>query len=260
MNSQTIENLLERRGAWLKAVKGDDEQARGRAAMSRWIAQDYVTFESCRDRLFAAQSSEVPLAIRELLNQPEIRELLSVMKTAGMIPDSTGQGFTLDARSRRYLSGGWLEELAWLAATEAGAHEAIHGQVIGWEFQGYTGENEIDLIMRHGERLSFVSCKALRSELDINDRKHRNRLMDAVHAADNLADHFGRQGENVAVLVTTDLYDEVKNMPRYQALMGKAAVLDVRLIALEELGWDKLVSALRKLMMEDEVKNESHSL
>jgi hypothetical protein len=251
MNSSSIEKLLEVRGAWLKAVKGDDEQARGRESLSRWIAQDYVGFERSRDRLFTIENVETPDDANAILQQPELHGLLKAMGQAGMLPKRSASGLTLDARARRYLSGGWLEELAWLAAMEAGAHEAIHGQVVGWEYQGFTGENEIDLIMRHGKRLSFVSCKALRSELDINDRKHRNRLMDAVHQADNLADHFGRHGEKVAVLVTTDLYDETKNMPRYQALMGKAAVLEVRVIALEELGWDRLVHALRQLMLQE---------
>ncbi len=254
MNSSTIQKLLELRGAWLKSVKGNDAQARSREALSRWIAQDYVGFERSRDRLFTAENAEVADDTNAILQHPDVKDLLKVMGQVGMAPKTTSSGFSLDARARRYLSGGWLEELAWLAALEAGAHEAIHGQVIGWEFQGFTGENEIDLIMRHGKRLSFVSCKALRSELDVNDRKHRNRLMDAVHQADNLADHFGRHGERVGVLVTTDLYDEAKDMPRYQALMGKAAVLDVRVIALEELGWDKLVQALRHLMMEQETR------
>jgi hypothetical protein len=156
--------------------------------------------------------------------------------------------FVIDTKAKRYLSGGWLEELAWLAAKSAGAEEAIYGQVVGWEVKGFTGENEIDLIMRRGNELSFVSCKALRSELDINDKKHRNRLMDAVHEADNLADHFGERGEKVAVLVTTDLYDEVQDTARYHALMGKAAVLDVHLIALEELAWDRLVEAFQNIL------------
>jgi hypothetical protein len=127
---------------------------------------------------------------------------------------------------------------------DAGADEAFYGQVIGWSVKGFTGENEIDLIMRKENSMGFVSCKALRSVLDMHDRKQRNRLMDAVHEADNLADHFGRPGECVAVLVTTDLHDEIRGVPRYNALMGKAAVLDVRLIPLEELGYDKLVTAL----------------
>ncbi len=155
-----------------------------------------------------------------------------------------------EVAGRRYLSGGWLEELAWLGAVDAGAEEAFYGQVIGWSVKGYTGENEIDLIMRRGDRLGFVSCKALRSVLDMHDRKQRNRLMDAVHEADNLADHFGKPGECVAVLVTTDLHDEIRGAPRYNALMGKAAVLDVRLISLEELGYDKLVSALAGMWSE----------
>ena len=134
------------------------------------------------------------------------------------------------------------------AAIEAGADEASFGQVLGWEVKGFTGENEIDLIARKGERLCFVSCKAFRSELDMHDRKHRHRLMDAVHEADNLADHFGREGEKVAMLVTTDLFDEIKDSPRYVALMGKAAVLDVKIIALEDLGWHKLVQAMRDLL------------
>jgi hypothetical protein len=130
---------------------------------------------------------------------------------------------------------------------EAGADEALFGQVIGWKVKEFTGENEIDLILREGDRLGFVSCKALRSELDMHDRKHRNRLMDAVHEADNLCDHFGRPGEKVAVLVTTDLFDEVKAAPRYNALMGKAAILDVEIIPLEGISWAKLVSAIQTL-------------
>jgi hypothetical protein len=149
-----------------------------------------------------------------------------------------------EVAGRRYLSGGWLEELAWVAAMDAKADEAFYGQCIGWSVKGFHGENEIDLIMRRQGTLGFVSCKALRSELDMHDKKHRNRLMDAVHEADNLCDHFGKPGERVAVLVTTDLHDEIRGVPRYNALMGKAAVLDVRIISLEELGYDHLVAAL----------------
>lgn len=251
MNSSSIEKLLEARGAWLKSTKGDDHLARSRADFSRYIAHNYVEFERNRDEVLQLCKLEDPMAIAARLAVPELADFVAGMGTMGLLQLEQAEPFWMDGRLRRYLSGGWLEEFAWLAALQAGAHEAIHGQVIGWEFNGFTGENEIDLIMRFEDKLSFVSCKALRSELDANDRKHRNRLMDAVHTADNLADHFGKQGEKVAVLVTTDLYDEVKNTPRYHALMGKAAVLDVRIIALEDLAEQKLVKALRALMMEN---------
>jgi len=43
---------------------------------------------------------------------------------------------------------------------------------------------------------------------------------------------------------------EMCGIPRYTALTGKAVVLDVRIIALEELAWDYLVCALYSLWEE----------
>ena len=248
MNSSTIEQLLKQRGAWLKSVRGNEIAAKQRAMLSRIIADDYMRFENLRDMIVNLATATTREEQDVIYEHPQMAHLLSHMEQTGLIREENFGGVRVDAKARRYLSGGWLEELVWLAAHEAGADEAVFGQVVGWEVKGFTGENEIDLLMRKADRLAFVSCKALRSELDINDKKHRNRLMDAVHEADNLADHFGKHGEKVAVVVTTDLFDELKNAPRYQALMGKAAVLDVRLIALEELVWEKLVDAMRELL------------
>jgi hypothetical protein len=251
MNSTSIDSLLKSRGAWLKTIHGDQQQAKDHAPLSRLIATNYGLFEKVRDRIFKSTEDFMRhVEISPSTLDEEGHHLINEMQKFGMVIREEHNHAICEVKGRRYLSGGWLEELAWLAAMEAGADEAIFGQVLGWQVKGYTGENEIDLIMRHDEKLSFVSCKAFRSELDMADRKHRNRLMDAVHEADNLADHFGRAGEKVAVLVTTDLYDEVKDSPRYNALMGKAAVLDVQLIALEDLSWERLVSAMRGLWME----------
>lgn len=248
MNSMSIESILKERGAWLKATHGDPEVAKANAALSRMIADNYVLFETVRDAVFKATDEyvhRVPI-LPHGLDEKGLALLADMEKHQMVIRAPNGEAIC-ETKSKRYLSGGWLEELAWLAAIEAGADEALFGQVIGWKVKDFTGENEIDLIIREGERLGFVSCKALRSELDMHDRKHRNRLMDAVHEADNLCDHFGREGEKVAVLVTTDLFDEVKAAPRYNALMGKAAVLDVEIIPLEGIGWQKLVAAIQTL-------------
>ena len=248
MNSTSIAKLLEDRGAWLKGAAHDHEPALARLALTRRIAENYPLFEQVRDRVMQATESFMRHAeiIPETLS-PEGHALLGEMLHHGLVIREEHGHEICEVQGRRYLSGGWLEELAWLAAKEAGAHEALYGQCIGWSAKGYDGENEIDLIVRRGSVLGFVSCKALGSELDAHDRKHRHRLMDAVHEADNLADHFGHPGERVAVLVTTDLHDEMRGMPRYTALMGKAAVLDVRIIPLEELGWNLLVQAITEL-------------
>lgn len=252
METVTISSLLKHRNAWLKGESGDTGGATRRAGLSRHISLNYAQFEEVRDHILAATDSlsrNAKVSVQPL--GPECAGLVEDLIRHTMTFRAPGGELMADAEGRRYLSGGWLEELAWLAAMEAGADEALYGQLLGWKVREYTGENEIDLIARKGGELSFVSCKALRSELDIHDRKHRNRLMDAVHEADNLTDHFGRDGERVAVLVTTDLFDELRGVARYNALMGKAAVLDVRIIPLEELDWDRLVLAMRGLWQHD---------
>ena len=244
-NAVTIESLLGERNARLKPGGGVGDEAIAREALTRVIQANYPAFELVRDHVLSRHPKDVDLSHQF---EDENHLILDELTRFEMIELSGDRPQARDVDIKRYLSGGWLEELAWLAAMEAGADEARHGQPLSWQVGEYYGENEIDLIVRRQERLGFVSCKALQSEFDADNRKHRNRLMDALHEADNLADHFGVPGERVAVLVTTDLIDEMREMPRYTALMGKAAILDVRIIPLEELGWNKLVAAMGELI------------
>ena len=253
MTGPTIESILKSRHAWLKGQPRDLDEVRDRADMTQIIAANYRIFEEVRDRIL--RNTDAFLRHVEIIPEtlsPEGHSLVQDLLRNGIILREHHGHEICEAQGRRYLSGGWLEELAWLAAIAAGADEAVFGQSVGWSVHGYSGENEIDLIMREGERLGFVSCKALRSELDMHDKKHRNRLMDAVHEADNLIDHFGRAGDKVAILVTTDLFDEAKGTVRYNALMGKAAVLDVRVMALEEVAFSRLQAALANLIQTEQ--------
>ncbi len=245
-NSQTIAGILRQRGAFMKGNPGSGEAARIREPLLKAIEHNYTAFEPMRDKLLG-RGGIAPDDHEE--GGETFAMLVDLMRAQGIIAPEDGLLKARDAAARRFLSGGWLEELAWLAAMEAGADEAIYSQVLGWKVGEYYGENEIDVIVRKADRLGFVSCKALQSEFNSDNRKHRNRLMDALHEADNLCDHFGREGERVGILVTTDLIDEVRgNAPRYMALMGKAAVLDVRIIPLEELEWNPLVAALGEIV------------
>lgn len=243
----SIHEILLARSAFLKGDGGDQELANRRRDLTMAIEHNYPAFEIMRDDLLGARIEKQTKADQPV-EEPDFEFLFSNMCEHGILRQDSDR-FDLEGMdARRFLTGGWLEELAWLAAMEAGADEASYSQLVGWDVKGYSGENEIDLIFRKGEKLGFVSCKALRSSLSSSDRKHRSRMMEAVHEADNLADHFGQPGERVGVLVTTDLYDEDRGQARYEALMGKAAVLDVRIIPLEEIGWDRLVDIMRKLM------------
>jgi hypothetical protein len=248
MTGQSIEAILKSRHAWFKGVPPSTSKVWDRSELTKRISNHYRLFEQVRDRILKNTDDFIRhIEIAPNTISVEGAELLEMMQIKRIILKEENGHAICEAEGRRYLAGGWLEELAWLAAIEGGVDEARYGQVVGWDVKGYVGENEIDLIMRKGTSLGFVSCKALRSELDMHDKKHRHRMMDAVHEADNLADHFGRPGDRVAVLVSTDLIDEAKGSVRYNALMGKAAILDVRLIPLEEMGFDALSRALGAL-------------
>ena len=249
---QTIEDILASRSAHLKGTPGNHDAAIARRELTLDIEHHYPAFERLRDALLNSQVHVSENRSNFLRNRDfsddDVHRLFDGMLGNGLLAREADQYVLPSMDARRFVTGGWLEELAWLAAMEAGADEAYYSQMIGWEVKGYTGENEIDVIFRRGDRLGFVSCKALRSTLTSSDRKHRARMMDAVHEADNLADHFGRPGERVGVLVTTDLFDDESGSPRYEALMGKAAVLDVRIIPLEDMAWQQLVGIMRHLM------------
>ncbi len=248
---QSIENILTARSAFLKGTGGDKLAAENRRDLTRAIEQNFLTFEVLRDRLLGtsrSQNTSIPQQQPDCASAAATDVLLDCMNRHKFLKMDQGEVSLSGVDARRFVTGGWLEELAWLAVMEAGAHEAYYSQLIGWDVKGYSGENEIDVIFRRDDKLGFVSCKALRSCLQPSDRKHRARMMDAVHEADNMADHFGQPGERVGVLVTTDLFDEERGEARYQALMGKAAVLDVRIIPLEDIGWDRLVGVMQYLM------------
>ncbi len=246
-DKHSIASLLARRDAALKGVSGDTVLARQRAEITHMIRRDYPAFEPVRDVLLNRRASQDRV---DGFNDKEM-EIVAQLSEHGLVKMENDGHTASHSEAKRYLGGGWLEEMAWLAAIQAGADEAVFAQTLRWTAKGFHGQNEIDLIVRKGSRLGFTSCKAVNSDFDSDSRKQRNRLMEALHEADNLVDHFGRDGDRVAILVTADLIDELRNQPRYIALMGKAAVLDVRVIPLEELGWEKLISALGELIHDE---------
>lgn len=230
-----IRARLRARGAWLVEAGGlPADDARARAHLSRAIAESYPAFETIRDVALGRTECSLP---REAA-------LLRQLEAHGLVGIQGGHPVATDAGARRYLSGGWLEELVFVAAEAAGADEALIGQRVRWRASGHEGENEIDVLARFGERLAFFSCKALSAELERNDQAHRKRLMSALDEADNLVDHFGQPQDRTTLVVSTDLFAEELRHARYEQLHGKAAVLRVSLISLEKLGWEDLVRAV----------------
>jgi hypothetical protein len=234
-----IEARLRRHGAWFAEPGLDLAEARRREAATTAIAAAFPALERVRD--VAIGRREDPLA------DPAAADLVGLLGEAGVL-GRDGQGiFPATAAAERYLRGGWLEEHVGLSALAAGADEVRIGQKIAWIAGGFEGENEIDTIARFGDRLVFVSAKALKSRLDDGDVRHRERMMEALQEADNLIDHFGEADSTVALVVSTDLWNERAHRPRYEQLHGKAAALGVMLVTLEALDRESLVERLRRL-------------
>jgi len=219
------------------------QAARERATITRLIASAYPAFEGVRDTVLERRAVELTTVHRPLLQS--ICDL-------GLAEQSGNDWYVNDNDARRYLTGGWLEEYVALAVSEIGADEVFTGQKISWQVGDFVGENEIDVLARFGDRLFMCSCKALKSALLPDDVRTRERLMDALHEADNLADHFAPSGGVVALAVTTDLVDERIRAARYQQLHGKAAVLGVGLITLEHMPWASLTRRLIAILAGDQ--------
>lgn len=236
----TIQDILARSSAELLWEPHDPMRiARDRASLTRRIAAIYPAFEGLRDTLLERRFVELTAVHRPVL---------SAIEEHGLIEPVGEDWRATDAEARRYLTGAWLEEYVALAVAELGADEVLTGQKIRWQVGDFIGENEIDVLARFGRHLFMCSCKALKSTLLPDDVRTRERLMDALHEADNLADHFAPDGGIVALAVTTDLVDERTRTARYQQLHGKAAVLGVGLVTLEHMPWPNLLKRLETLV------------
>ena len=184
-----------------------------------------------------------------MLPMNDVEPFLRTMENFGIARKIAGEWVAANAEARRYLTGGWLEEYVAAAVDEAGANEVYCSQRISWQAGGFRGVNEIDVLARFGERLFFCSCKALKSRLEPNDARTRERLTAALHEADNLTDHFAPSGAIVALAVTTDLFDERNAAVRYEPLHGKAAALGVNILSAEKLAWPVLVREIKGLFI-----------
>lgn len=233
-----IAALLSARGVQLDGPGLDLALARDRSALTMLIGENYQAFEIVRKIVLGQRVGSDP--------GPVVRPLLAAI-VENHVAYLDGDVWAVSSANARYLRGGWLEEYAALAALSAGADEVRAGQVLRWVSGPYGGVNEVDVIARFGERLVFASCKALWSQFDKREELQREQLTNALHEADNTLDHFGGVDDRTALIVSTDLYDECQDLPRYRQLFGKAHALAVDLITLEDFAFDDLVRRFRMM-------------
>lgn len=228
--------LLARADTRLAACRQDEADILARRGLTRMLLERYPDYHRLRLHLFhPAQHPTLRLGGDPLAEQLRDRGWL--------VPDGVDRWApgTLTPGDDRYLRGGWLEELLWLAHREAGCDELHLGAGLEWRVGEVTGHNEVDVLARRGPTLSFTSCKSVRPL----DRALPEALRGHLLEVDYWNEHFaGGQGRAI-LAVTADIYDEHRgNRWRYPPVHARATVVDVDLLGLEDLSWITLVRRL----------------
>jgi hypothetical protein len=180
---------------------------------------------------------------------PSERDVLRQLSGLGLVEVHGGRATTISDAARQYLAGRWLEDLVGDLAKEGNADEVRVGQRVIWRssFGGSEHVNEIDVIIRVGEKLAFISCKAMRPEA-LETEAGPDRLFAAILEARYWAEHFGPPGTQAALVTTADLYDEAEGAFRDPALAERAKVLDVRVISADVGSVESLAGSIAHLV------------
>ncbi len=163
-------------GAYLiDAASGDagwQARVEARAGLSRWYVQHAgrlgAFFTQINAMASAALDDQTPPQLvapgqcfRQPLRPPVLRAA-EMARDAGLI-ELDGDGQTLRftcAEAAGFLRGGWLEEFAWLCARDAGIEHIGCNVHVEWETGARAApDNELDLVLVHGNRMLVAECK-----------------------------------------------------------------------------------------------------
>lgn len=235
----TVESLLARRNARCSGETKNKEKARLRGQETKFLVENFLWFDRLRAHLYHPDHFPIFDVSAEASDLTRRLENLNWIERTGV----RTWAVTEDSNIRSYLSGGWLEEYAFLAHEAAGADEVYFGQEIEWRVGDVLGKNEIDVIARRGDVLSFTSCKTIQAD---KSQGHMAQLRGFVTETDYWNIHFADDRGRALLVVTADFIDELNgNAHRYPQLMARASILNVTVAGLESLAWPRLVESIK---------------
>jgi hypothetical protein len=234
----TIDDLLLARNARKGHKTGDKAGAHSRIQLTRYIAQNCKLYDTLRAHLFHPDHHPV------LADTHPAIEVARHLERLGWVKNAAPHTWLLacDEKSRLYLAGGWLEEYSFLAHEAVGVDEIYFGQEIVWSVNGIDGKNEIDVIARRGDLLSFTSCKAIRPD---KSTSHTSELRDFLTETSYWNSHFANGSGRTLLITTADMVDEEQGLKqRYPQLLARASILHVDVSGYEELEWNRLLETI----------------
>jgi len=111
-----------------------------------------------------------------------------------------------------YLAGGWLEEYAWLTATELGADEVHAGLELTWNAgKGISPRNELDLFILQHNRALTVECKT--AYMGAGDTTAK-----ILYKLDSIADRLSRLPGNAVLLSAREVPELMRKRAQAQGV------------------------------------------
>jgi len=140
-----------------------------------------------------------------------LRRALNGLGELGLV-DFDGQRELIfcSADACRYVGGGWMEEYAWLTASELGADHVHAGLELTWNTgPGIAPRNELDLFVLQGHRALTVECKAG----FMGEGEETARVL---YKLDSIADRLSALPGNAVLLSAREVPELIKKRARAQ--------------------------------------------
>ena len=143
-----------------------------------------------------------------------LRKALDGMQSAGLLDFDFAQEIIFrSAEACRYVAGGWMEEYAWLTASELDAEHVHAGLELTWN--GGTGRsprNELDLFVLHRNRALTVECKT--STMGDGDTTAK-----LLYKLDSIADRLSALPGNAVLLSAREVPEMIVKRARAQGVV-----------------------------------------
>lgn len=189
-----------------KTDKSYDDEVEARSTISKSylkLAGEYPKLVSLLNHL--AQETDfnhelrfqktVPLATKP---HGSVEALFDILKYESMIQYS-GHSLTFNSiEIARYLGGGWLEELIYLAAKEANIEDValnVTGHLIDSEGAELAVQNELDVVLLHNNHMMIIEAKTVNWDNAVNAGQG------ALSKLDSLSRNYG--GSHTQAMIAT---------------------------------------------------------
>ena len=142
-------------------------------------------------------------------------QALRMIVKAGLARWSPGEkdiSFT-NVEAARYLGGGWLEEYAYIEASQRGFYDVRANVRVQAVSEGATVSNELDIVIAHRNRLFILECKT--GNLDEN-KKSATKPAETLYKLEVLRQKMGGRFSGAFLVMAQDegqgAKDRAKNM------------------------------------------------